>query len=119
MRGLTLFFFILLPAFLQAGGETNYKLFDNMLLSVKAHDRVALLSLRKSYDSSCREAQSYFSDKSQPEAKEPESILSLDLENLYEIQLTPEGKTATILYSEFRCRNAGAGWCEAVGAVFT
>ena len=55
MRGLTLFFFILLPAFLQAGGETNYKLFDNMLLSVKAKDRVALLSLLKSYDSSCRE----------------------------------------------------------------
>ena len=118
MRGLTLFFFILLPAFLQAGDETNYKLFDNMLLSVKAQDRVALLSLLKSYDSSCREEQSYFSDKSQPEPKEPESILSLDLENLYEIQLTPEGKTATVLYSEFRCRNAGAGWCGSGGCSF-
>ena len=115
MRGLTLFFFILLPAFLQAGGETSYKLFDNMLLSVNAHDRVALLSLLKSYDSSCREQQSDFADEANIE---PESILSLDLENLYEIQLTPEGKTATVLYSEFQCRNAGAGWCGSGGCSF-
>ena len=89
-----------------------------MLLSVKAQDRAALLSLLKNYDSSCREEQSYFSDEAKTDPKLPESILSLDLENLYEIQLTPEKETATVLYSEFHCRIAGAGWCGSGGCSF-
>jgi hypothetical protein len=92
--------------------------FKDMLLSVKGQDRIALLSLLKSYDSSCRKKQSYFSDEAKTDPKVPESILSLDPKNLYEIQLTPEGKTATVLYSEFHCRNAGAGWCGSGGCSF-
>ena len=92
--------------------------FKDELLAVKAQHRVALLSLLKNYDSSCREEQSYFADEPNTKPKEPESILSLDLKNLYEIQLTPEGETATVLYSEFHCRNAGAGWCGSGGCSF-
>lgn len=39
-------------------------------------------------------------------------------DSIYEIQLTPEGLTGTVVYSDFQCGRFGAGWCGIGGCGF-
>jgi len=47
-----------------------------------------------------------------------QGILTLSEDAIYEIELTPEGVTGTVLYNEFHCTNIGYGWCGSGGCGF-
>lgn len=44
--------------------------------------------------------------------------LTLADDAIYEINLTPDGFTGTVLYDEFHCTNVGYGWCGSGGCGF-
>jgi hypothetical protein len=44
--------------------------------------------------------------------------LSLAEDAIYEIALTPDGMTGTVLYNEFHCTNVGYAWCGSGGCGF-
>lgn len=39
------------------------------------------------------------------------SELTLEESNIYEMQITPDNRTATIVYNAFKCTNIGYAWC--------
>ena len=45
--------------------------------------------------------------------------LTLADDAIYEVTLTPDGVTGTVLYNEFYCTNIGAGWCGTSGCGFS
>jgi hypothetical protein len=45
-------------------------------------------------------------------------FLSLSEDAIYDIELTPDGVTATVLYHKFHCTNVGYGWCGSGGCGF-
>ena len=45
-------------------------------------------------------------------------VLSLSEDAIYDITLTPDGVTGTVLYNEFHCTNLGYGWCGSGGCGF-
>jgi hypothetical protein len=45
-------------------------------------------------------------------------VLKLSEDAIYDIALTPDGVTGTVLYNEFHCTNAGHGWCGSGGCGF-
>jgi hypothetical protein len=44
--------------------------------------------------------------------------LMLAEDAIYEIELTPDGMTGTVLYNEFHCTNIGYAWCGSGGCGF-
>jgi hypothetical protein len=44
--------------------------------------------------------------------------LRLSDDAIYDIALTPDGVTGTVLYNEFHCTNIGYGWCGTGGCGF-
>ncbi len=44
--------------------------------------------------------------------------LTLPDDAVYDLQLTPDGKTGTVLYNDFSCTNIGRGWCGTGGCGF-
>jgi hypothetical protein len=44
--------------------------------------------------------------------------LRLSEDAIYDIALTPNGVTGTVLYNEFHCTNIGYGWCGSGGCGF-
>lgn len=47
-----------------------------------------------------------------------QGVLSLSEDAIYDIALTPDGFTGTVLYNEFHCTNIGYGWCGSGGCGF-
>lgn len=45
-------------------------------------------------------------------------VLTLDYDSIYDIQITPSGKQATVLVPEFHCSNIGHAWCGSGGCGF-
>jgi hypothetical protein len=44
--------------------------------------------------------------------------LTLAEDAIYEIELTPDGMTGTVVYNEFHCTNVGYAWCGSGGCGF-
>lgn len=72
------------------------------------------------YQAQCDEEQaSVLPDIDADELDKPEKgVLTLDTENIYDIQITPSGKHATVLVPEFHCSNIGHAWCGSGGCGF-
>jgi len=47
-----------------------------------------------------------------------QGVLSLTDDAIYDIALTADGVTGTVLYNEFHCTNVGYGWCGSGGCGF-
>lgn len=47
-----------------------------------------------------------------------EGILTLADDAIYQLDITTDGVTATVLYNEFHCTNVGYGWCGTGGCGF-
>lgn len=45
-------------------------------------------------------------------------VLTLQEDNIYQIEIDTSGKQATVLYPEFHCTNVGWGWCGTGGCGF-
>jgi hypothetical protein len=50
--------------------------------------------------------------------KTEKGVLTLAPDNIYDIQVTPSGKHATVLVPEFHCANVGHAWCGSGGCGF-
>ncbi len=50
--------------------------------------------------------------------KTEKGVLTLANDNIYDIQITPSGKQATVLVPEFHCSNIGHAWCGSGGCGF-
>lgn len=47
--------------------------------------------------------------------KPEKGVLTLAPDSIYDIQITPSGKQATVLFSQFHCSNIGYAWCGSGG----
>lgn len=72
------------------------------------------------YQAQCDEEQaSVLPEIDEEDTDKPEKgVLTLDPENIYDIQITPSGKQATVLFSQFHCSNIGYAWCGSGGCGF-
>jgi hypothetical protein len=72
------------------------------------------------YQAQCDEEQaSVLPDIDAEELDKPEKgVLTLAPDNIYDIQVTPSGKHATVLVPEFHCSNIGHAWCGSGGCGF-
>jgi hypothetical protein len=72
------------------------------------------------YQARCDEEQaSVLQDIDAEELDRPKKgVLTLAPDNIYDIQITPSGKHATVLVPEFHCSNIGHAWCGSGGCGF-
>lgn len=56
-----------------------------------------------------------FESEGADQEKNNEPMLMLDPENVYQIEITPDGKKATVLYAAFSCKYFGYPWCGVSG----
>ena len=56
-------------------------------------------------------------DEEDPD-KPKKGVLTLAPDSIYDIQITPSGKQATVLFSQFHCSNVGYTWCGSGGCGF-
>ncbi len=72
------------------------------------------------YQAQCDEEQgSVLPEIDAEELGKPEKgVLTLAPDNIYDIQVTPSGKHATVLVPEFHCSNIGHAWCGSGGCGF-
>ena len=67
------------------------------------------------YQSQCMLAQEEFRDIDYEEGDPVIAELSLPDDSIYEIIINSDGRTATVLYANFRCTNIGSSWCGSGG----
>jgi hypothetical protein len=72
------------------------------------------------YQAQCDEEQASVLPKiDEDDTDKPEKgVLTLAPGNIYDIQITPSGKQATVLVPEFHCANIGHAWCGSGGCGF-
>ena len=74
-----------------------------------------LQSIFDDYQSQCVAAQADFRHIDYEEDDPVIADLSLPDDSIYEIIITADGQTATVLYANFRCTNIGSAWCGSSG----
>jgi hypothetical protein len=70
------------------------------------------------FQTQCDAEQAYFLDADDDLDAPVQGQLTLAEEAIYEIALTPDGMTGTVLYNEFHCSNIGYAWCGSGGCGF-
>jgi hypothetical protein len=66
----------------------------------------------------CRSQQAYFRDADDDLDAPLQGQLTLAEDAVYEIELTPDGMTGTVVYNEFHWTNMGYAWCGTGGCGF-
>ena len=74
-----------------------------------------LVSILDDYQSQCLAVQADFLDIDYEEDDPIVADLSLPDDSIYEIIITADGQTATVLYANFHCTNVGSAWCGSSG----
>ena len=74
-----------------------------------------LQSIFDDYQTQCVAAQADFRHIDYEEDDPVIADLSLPDDSIYEITITADGQTATVLYANFRCTNIGSAWCGSSG----
>ena len=74
-----------------------------------------LESILDDYQSQCLAVQADFRDIDYEEDDPIIADLSLPDDSIYEIIITADGQTATVLYANFHCTNVGSAWCGSSG----
>ena len=67
------------------------------------------------YQDQCVKAQEDFRDIDYKEGDPVVAELKLSEDNIYEITIDKDGKTATVLHAAFTCTNVGRSWCGSGG----
>jgi hypothetical protein len=67
------------------------------------------------YQDQCEKAQEDFRDIDYKEGDPVVAELGLSEDNIYEIIIDKDGKTATVLHAYFSCTNVGYSWCGTSG----
>ena len=67
------------------------------------------------YQNQCEKAQEEFRDIDYEEGDPVVAELELSEDNIYEITIDKDGKTATVLHAAFTCTNVGRSWCGSGG----
>ena len=67
------------------------------------------------YQDRCEKAQEDFRDIDYEEGDPAVAELGLSEDNIYEITIDKDGKTATVLHAAFTCTNVGRSWCGSGG----
>ena len=67
------------------------------------------------YQCQCEKAQEDFRDVDYEEGDPVVAELKLSEDNIYEITIDKDGKTATVLHAYFSCTNVGYSWCGTSG----
>ncbi|MDB4101426.1 hypothetical protein N9567_04815 [Planktomarina temperata] len=67
------------------------------------------------YQDQCEKAQQDFRDVDYEESDPVVAELKLSEDNIYEITIDKDGKTATVLHAQFGCTNVGYSWCGSGG----
>ena len=67
------------------------------------------------YQDQCVKAQEDFRDIDYKEGDPVVAELGLSEDNIYEITIDKDGKTATVLHAYFSCTNIGYSWCGTSG----
>ena len=67
------------------------------------------------YQDQCEKAQEDFRDIDYEEGDPVVAELGLSENNIYEITIDKDGKTATVLHAAFTCTNVGRSWCGSGG----
>ena len=67
------------------------------------------------YQEQCEKAQEDFRDIDYEEGDPVVAELKLSEDNVYEITIDKDGKTATVLHAAFTCTNVGRSWCGSGG----
>jgi len=67
------------------------------------------------YQDQCEKAQEDFRDIDYEEGDPIVAELGLSEDNIYEITIDKDGKTATVLHAAFTCTNVGRSWCGSGG----
>ena len=67
------------------------------------------------YQAQCEKAQEDFRDINYKEGNPVVAELGLSEDNIYEITIDKDGKTATVLHAAFTCTNVGRSWCGSGG----
>ena len=90
-------------------------------LSVARIDNAAQIDeIVQYYQAQCDEEQaSVLPEIDEDETDKPEKgVLTLAPDSIYDIQITPTGKQATVLVPQFHCSNIGHAWCGSGGCGF-
>ena len=67
------------------------------------------------YQAQCEKAQEDFRDIDYKEGDPVVAELGLSEDNIYEITIDKDGKTATVLHAAFTCMNVGRSWSGSGG----
>jgi hypothetical protein len=70
------------------------------------------------FQAQCDAEQAYFLDADDDVVEPLQGHLTLAEDAIYEIELTPDGMTGTVVYNEFHCTNIGYAWCGSGGCGF-
>ena len=83
--------------------------------AVAASNKETLQYIISDYQAQCEKAQEDFRDIDYEEGDPVVAELGLSEDNIYEITIDKDGKTATVLHAYFSCTNIGYSWCGTSG----
>ena len=91
-----------------------------LLMTISSHSASAsneetLQYIIADYQDRCNKAQEEFRDIDYEEGDPIVAELELSEDNIYEITIDKDGKTATVLHAAFTCTNVGRSWCGSGG----
>ena len=91
-----------------------------LLMTISSHSAAAsneetLQYIISDYQDQCEKAQEDFRDINYKEGDPVVAELGLSEDNIYEITIDKDGKTATVLHAYFSCTNVGYSWCGTSG----
>ena len=91
-----------------------------LLMTISSHSAAAsneetLQYIISDYQDQCEKAQEDFRDIDYKEGDLVVAELGLSEDNIYEITIDNDGKTATVLHAYFSCTNIGYSWCGTSG----
>jgi len=91
-----------------------------LLMTISSHSAAAsneetLQYIIADYQYQCEKAQEGFRDIDYEEGDPVVAELGLSEDNIYDITIDKDGKTATVLHAAFTCTNVGRSWCGSGG----
>ena len=88
------------------------------LSAVPAQADTTVDDIVKQFQAACDAEQAYFRGVDDDLEEPLQGTLTLADDAIYQIQLTPDGVTGTVIYNEFHCSNVGYAWCGSGGCGF-
>ena len=88
------------------------------LSAIPAQAETTVDDIVQQFQAACDAEQAYFRGVDDDLEEPMQGTLTLAEDAIYQIQLTPDGATGTVIYHEFHCSNVGYAWCGSGGCGF-